>query len=461
MQLEPEEASNYKIKDSIFQNRQDSAGSKHTIDSLRHRQGKVSAKKILRDGFTRSNFNPDHPVSFTWQPVFKGIQYNTVEGLNSSLEATIRKRWIKSRQQLSFTPHLRYGFSNTHLNAWGDLLYSKRTFIRDDDGGTSDRSTWTLSGGKRVSQFNKDEPITPWVNTLYTLFDRRNYMKIYENYFASLTYAKRLDNGLRVTANLLYEDRLPLNNTTDYAFIKKDSSKLFTPNYPFEKIPQQFTRHQAVIASVEIQYQPGQRYIQFPNNKMSIGSDYPTFSLAYSKGVKDILGSDVDFDKWKFSVWDDVNLKLRGVIKYRFSVGGFLNNKSVPIQDYQHFNGNQIFVASQYLNSFQLAPYYANSTTASFYAEEHTEHHFNGMLTNKIPLFRRLNWYLVGGTNAFYVNRSNNYVEAFGGIENIFKIFRVDVVASYLNGKTGEVGVRLGFGGIARWSVRQAVRWVP
>jgi len=70
------------------------------------------------------------------------------------------------------------------------------------------------------------------------------------------------------------------------------------------------------------------------------------------------------------------------------------------------------------------------------------------MLTNKIPLFRRLNWYLVAGANAFYVKEDNNYTEVFGGLENIFKLFRVDVVASYLNGRYGQTGVRVGMGGL-------------
>ncbi|HSC38799.1 MAG TPA: DUF5686 family protein, partial [Chitinophagaceae bacterium] len=371
-----------------------------------------------------------------------------------NVEATIDKAWTKSRQHISFTPHIRYGFSNTHLNAWGTLVYSKRTFTVDEGGSTFGRSTWTFAGGKTVSQFNKDNPITPLLNSFSTLFYRRNYMKIYEDYFGTVAWNKRFDNGLRVTTSLLYEDRMPLDNTTDYSLYKKDSSRHFTPNYPYEKITQQFIRHQAAIAGIELQYQPGQRYIQFPNNKVPIGSKYPTFSLAYTKGIDNILGSDVDFDKWKFAIWDNVNLKLRGLLKYRFSVGGFLNTKKVFIQDYQHFNGNQLTVASQYLNSFQLAPYYANSTTASFYAEGHVEHHFNGLLTNKIPLFKRLNWFLVGGSNAFYVNKNNNYVEAFGGLENIFKIIRVDVVASYLNGKTGQVGVRIGFGGLIGGSVQ-------
>jgi Family of unknown function (DUF5686) len=285
------------------------------------------------------------------------------------------------------------------------------------------------------------------MNSIYTLFFRDNYMKIYENYFGQLVYNNRFDNGLRLTGSLLYENRIPLNNTTDFSFFGDDSKK-FTVNYPYEIITTQFEPHQALIAGAELQFKPGLKYIEFPHYKMAIGSKYPTLSLSYQKGLQNILGSDVNFDKWKFSIWDDVNFKLRGLLKYSFSIGGFLNDKSVFVQDYQHFNGNQIIFASQYLNSFQIAPYYANSTTASFYAVGHIEHHFNGMLTNKIPLFRTLNWNLVAGSNAFYVNQTNNYVEIFGGLENILKLFRVDIVGSYLNGKTGQVGLRIGLGGL-------------
>jgi hypothetical protein len=127
----------------------------------------------------------------------------------------------------------------------------------------------------------------------------------------------------------------------------------------------------------------------------------------------------------------------------------------VYIQDYQHFNGNQSLLAREYVNSFQLAPFYANSTTSSFYSLAHIEHHFNGLLTNKIPLFKRLNWNLVGGTNAFYVNKDNNYVELFAGLENIFKIFRLDVVTGSVNGAKPKLDVVIGLGGVIGGSIQR------
>jgi hypothetical protein len=143
-----------------------------------------------------------------------------------------------------------------------------------------------------------------------------------------------------------------------------------------------------------------------------------------------------------------VNLKLAGTIKYNFTVGGFLNNQSVYIQDYKHFYGNPSILAGDYVKSFQLPGYYTFSNAAPFYAELHLEHHSNGLLTNKIPLFKKLNWNLVEGTNALYINPNTKYAEAFVGLENILKIFRVDFVGGYQNGMKPVYTFRIGYGGL-------------
>ena len=146
-----------------------------------------------------------------------------------------------------------------------------------------------------------------------------------------------------------------------------------------------------------------------------------------------------------------ISLRLLGTIDYRLMGGGFLNDNYVGVPDMKHLYGNQTFLANPYLNSFQLAPYYRFSNTADLYAQGHAEWHLNGWLTNKIPGFRRLNWYLVGGSNVLYIDKDNYYAEVFVGLENIgvkiFRFGRVDLIAGYESGKDKpSVGVRIGFG---------------
>jgi Family of unknown function (DUF5686)/CarboxypepD_reg-like domain len=452
--LEAEEKKDYEVKDSIYNAQKDSLLSKRSVDSLNKNQQKIKPLHIFWKGIHRNHYETDGNSNWGIESLIKGLEYNPAEGAVLNLGLYYFKYFRKRKFNFSVEPNIRYGTSNTHVNAWVDVKLNRRDW---SDGKKIKRESWLLAGGKRVSQFNKESTITALNNSINVLFWGDNFMKTYENWFGTIGFIKRYESGLRFSVNALYEDRIPLNNTTKFTVFKKDSVNI-TPNYPYEKIVQQFTRHQAAIVSVDISIKPGQKYIQFPRSKVPIGSKYPTFSFNYTKGINNIFGSDVNFDKWKFTVNDTKNFKLAGEFKYKIGVGGFINNKGVPIQDYQHFNGNRSTAASEYVNSFQLAKYYANSTTAKFYSIAHIEHHFNGLLTNKIPLFKRLNWNLTAGANAFYVNKNNNYAEVFAGLENIFKIFRVDFVAGYANGVKGLTGIRIGAGGLIGGSVKADVK---
>ena len=450
--LEVEEEMDYKKKDSVFKMNKDSLMSRKSIDSINKRQSKINPLSIFTSGIRRYHLTKTNNFYYGIDPLLFTCEYNPAEGAVLNLKGYISKNNRKKGSNISLQPVLRYGFNNKHFNPSATLTYSNRS--TDSSSMKLKRYSISLAGGKRVSEFNKESFFPPLRNTIGTLFYGQNFMKTYENYFGNIRYSKRYENGFQLAVSGLFEDRIPLDNTTNFTIYKKDSSKI-TPNYPFEKIASQFAPHQAVILSASITFKPGQRYIQFPNYKMPIGSKYPTFTLNYTKGIKNVFGSDVDFDKWRFTVQDDKNLKLAGAIKYKFGVGGFLNNKKVFIQDFQHFNGNQTTAASEYVNSFQLAPYYANSTIENFYSFAHVEHHFNGLFTNKIPLFRKLNWNLVGGSNAFYVDKNNHYIEFFGGLENIFKIFRVDAVVGYDKNNNISTGIRIGAGGLLGGSVRR------
>lgn len=429
--LQPDELKNYHTKDSIFKSDKDSMFSKRRIDSLRKAQANISIKNIFWNGFTRSNFNPKKLTTFQWKPLLPQVLYNTVEGFSTNVSFTIKRQFPRS--QWSFTPVARYGFHNTHFNAWASLTWDRRRNYNEDIPWMNvSNSTFTLSGGKRVSQLYADCPINLLQNSINTLFFNRNYLKIDENYFGEINYRKKTENGFQFSVNLLYEDRIPLENTTDFAIVNYTEQK-FTPNYPIEKLSQNFPRHQAFVASIELKYQPGQKYIQFPNYKFSLGSKAPVFQFNYDKGIPKIFGSDENFDKWNFAIHDKFNFHLAGEMVARIDIGGFLNNKLVYIQDYKNFNGHKNIFVPDYENTFLNALYYANSTTAPFYTAVYVQHHFNGSITNKIPLFKKLNWNLVAGANGFYASSGEHYVEAFGGLENILKILRVDVGKSFGN----------------------------
>jgi len=444
MPLEKEEITDYTIKDSLLEVHKDSSKSQLAADVLNARQGKTNPLDIFWNGIGKTHYTTRGAWQWGVEPLLKSIEYNLAEGLVTNINGSYSQYLKNAKTNLTVRPTLRYGFSNRHLNGGVELQLKTRD---EEPEGRIKRETWTFAGGRRVTQFNRESPITPLINSISTLLYGDNFMKTYENVFGFAGFNKRYESGLQFNVNALWENRTPLNNTTTFTFFKKDSIHI-TPNYPNDIMSSQFEPHKALLVSVDVSYKPGQKYIQFPNRKVPLGSKYPTFSIGYTKGINGLLGSDVNFDKWRFSVYDDLNFKIGGLLKYKLGVGGFFNNKTVFIQDYQHFNGNLTAAASEYVNSFQLVSYYAFSTITSFYATIHLEHHFNGLITNKIPILKQMNWHLVGGTNTFLVNSDHYHIELFAGIENILKLFRVDFVAGFDRPSKTRTAIRIGFGGL-------------
>lgn len=406
------------------------------LDSVDRRKNKLTVGGILLFGQTFSRQRKKS--SFSYRPLIEVANFNTVEGFNLNLNPTYTRKFSETRA-ISLTPTVRYGFTNRHFNADASGSYSF---------GRLGTNALSLAGGKKVFQINNENPIQPIVNTYNTLFWGDNFLKIYEAWFGKIEYIRGVGEGVTIKAAIDYQDRIPLENTDNTFWGKSKNLSRRTPNYPIELVTQNFLRHQAFVTSFTFSYRPGTKYVELPERRINLGSKYPLFTVSYAKGIKNVAGSDVDYDRWKFSIKDELNFKLGGMFDYNISAGGFLNNRSLELPDYQHFNGNQTLIATEYLNSYQLASYYARSTTAKLYGTLHIEHHFNGFLTNKIPLVKKLNVHLIMGANSFLVNSDNYYYEVFAGIENVLKILRVDYVRGYGNGGFNDHGIRIGFRGI-------------
>lgn len=423
--LSDAEMRDYIKKDSLEQLRKDPA----YLDSLDRIANKLKFSNLLA-GKTFSN--QKKKTSFSIPSVLTGIQFNTVEGWVLDGAFTYTKQYT-DRKSLSIIPHARYGFSSQQFYGWGTVRYNF---------GNTYFSNITLSGGKRIFQLNNENPLENLQNSIATLFYKTNFLKLYAADYARINFTKGIGKGITVNGNFQFQDRKPLENTTDFSFNRK-SNLSYRPNYPIELTNSNFVAHQASVLTVGISFQPKARYVEFPDRTINIGSKWPTFNLQYVKGIDQLLGSDVDFDKWQFSMRDNLNLKLAGQLNYRFQLGGFLNDNKVPVQDYKHFPGNRMIRAENYLTTFQLPQYYLLSNTADFYAAVFAEHHFNGFLTNKIPVIKKLNWHLVGGIG--YVKLpSTNYFEWHAGLENIFRIFRVDVIHAYQSGQPAQLEFRIG-----------------
>jgi hypothetical protein len=431
--LMDDEVNDYKKKDSLELVRKDP----HYMDSLDKRRNRITAQSLLLLGQSFSNSKKRTFLSI--DPLYQQINFNPAEGWVINTAVTWSKRLdsaLISRRRLTLTPVFRYGFANRHFNSY---LTSNFTF------GKKYVSSITLSGGKRVFQFNPNSPISERGNTWSSLLEEENRWKTYEAWYVRGSYRRGVGDGFTMVAGFQYQDRMPLENSTNFSWRNKEG-KVYTPNYPYEIMSENIKRHQVFTLVAGINWQPGSKYIEIGDRKINVGSKMPVFSFEFQQALKNVFGSDASFSKWKLGVSDNINFKLAGSLRYRITIGGFIDTGSnVQVPDYIHFNGNISSTATEYLNSFQLLPIYQFSNKQQFYSAAHVEYNLKGFLTNKIPGIRRLNLYLVTGANAFYLKDGTYYHELFVGIDNIFKRLRVDFVQSYLNGKPWKNGFIIGF----------------
>lgn len=421
--LAVEESDDFRKKDSLERKREDPS----YMDSLDKIQNKITAMGFLMTGQTL--IQRSKRQQFTYDPFFKAFSFNTVEGLALQFSGTYQKNYT-GRQQISITPVLRYGTHNRHLTPF---IASRYRF------GKKFINTASLSFGKKIFQFNNNNPIPQVVNTISTLLDGNNFMKIYEASFFHIGMEKAVGNGLDIQGTVHYQDRLPLNNTL---------RKSFSPNYPIETGSSAMEAHQSFVATLQLRYRPGARYIELPDRIIGTSNTTPIFIFEYSKGFENMLSSDVNFDKWRASVTGDYNFNIGGQLKYKLEAGGFFQAKRTELPDQFHFIGNLTRVAAPYVESFQAVPYYAFSGQHRLFGAFHAEYRMNGLFTNKIPVIRKYNLRLVTGINMIWYSKLN-YEEVFIGVDNIAKLCRVDYVRGFGIGGNANNGIRIGIRGLS------------
>ena len=425
--LAKEEVKDYAKKDSLEKIRQDPK----YLDSVDRVRNKFKLNSFLITGQTINKQSKKIRIQF--DALLGSLNYNTVEGYNASFSPRWTKRYT-GRNSLSVEPLLRYGFNNSRLQPSATVRYNFGKKYFNNIG---------IGFGRKLFQFNNDIAIPETQNTIQTIIYERNFLKLYEAKFFNLGYGAGLGGGLNFRANFQFQNRWALPNLNKPLVFVDHINRSYTPNTPAPASTTNFEQHQASTFTGVLTWQPGGKYIELPDQKIGIGSKAPTFTLTYKKGIPNLLGSDVDYTKWSLNVADDLPLGLGGTFQYRATAGGFINANKLYAPDLQHYFGNQAYVSIDYLKGFQLLPYYQFSNQASFYSTVFAEYHLNGLITNKIPGFRKLNWFLVGGISYLHVNNMVDYTESIIGIENIFKVIRVDLVNGFQQGEPVRTGVRV------------------
>lgn len=431
--LTQEEKDDYHRKDSL----QDINGTKpymRNLDKARNRFKWLSTPI----GFVYYNSEKNWQISYTG--IIRRLGFNTVQAYSLAPGFYFTQHNPDKKTYTTFGTDLNYGFAEKRFRATGTISHKFNNFSK---------SIVTLKGGTTIEQFNPENPINRIVNSISTLFFKDNYMKLFDNKFLRLSYEEEVLNGIYLYGTAEYTRKRPLYNNTEFSTFK-NLYKPFTSNNPLllytddpllkynNTIPA-FAEHDMYKVSVATRISFGQKYRTRPDGKENIPNDkYPRLFLKYEKGFAASI-DDYNFDHLSGKVNYDLTLGNKGVLGTAFRAGKFFDSDNISFTDYKHFNGNETHIgkSERYLNVFNFLPYYSHSTNNE-YLEAHVEHNFKGFITNSIPLFNKLNYYLVAGYHMLAVPKRNPYSEFTIGLDNVgwgkARFLRVDYIRSYESG---------------------------
>lgn len=406
-----------KMSDEFWaQNRHDSLSTREkkifkmidTIQSLPLYQTWVDVFYILVAGYKKFN-------NFEIGPYTNLVSYNRIEGLRlrfGGRTSEVFSKWYE------LSGYVAYGFLD---QKWKQALgfktflskKPKRQIVGMDyrsDNEILGQSTNGFSQDNVLASFFRSSPLTN--------LTRVNSVQAY--------YEREWFPGLITKLSLIGRQFNPLGTNT-YQYYKKDGA-----------IAQQENINNTEVR-MNIRFAWKEKYVGEGFKRLPIGTRYPIIQANYSKSLQNAFRGEYDYQKLVVNVSDRLRITpILGYTDYILEAGKIWGTVPYPLMELH--GGNQTYIYDY--SAFNMMKYYefASDKFVSFAAY----HHFEGLLLNKIPLLRKLRWREVVTAKAVWgsVNDKNKrtlifpsslsaldkgpYVEASAGIENIFKIFRID-----------------------------------
>ncbi len=183
-----------------------------------------------------------------------------------------------------------------------------------------------------------------------------------------------------------------------------------------------------------------EKYLKGEFERVSLGTVWPVLQLQYTLGLKGVFKSGFTYHKTSLNVNDRIRINPIGYTDYIIEVGQVWGKVPYPLMELH--GGNETYTYDPF--AYNMMNYYEFASDQ--YASLSVYHHFDGFFLNKIPLMRKLKWRevatfkgLAGSVRNSNVNlflfpnslstlQRGPYYEAGAGIENIFKIFRIDAL---------------------------------
>jgi hypothetical protein len=403
---------------------------------------RITYKNLYR-GFTirKNNWYLDLPA------VYRSLGFNAVEGPYTKY--VFKAGRIKDYREWSFAGQLRYGFADRRL---------KPSFSLEHKNSFKQAISFNLKGGSDYRQFNEDEPILPVLNTAYNLLLATNYINLFGKDYLALELNTAPSIGFAVSTSLEFANRYPLFNKSSFSLLNSATEyRSNNDNFSENISPEGFEQHQALTLKLNLSYQFkqlyevrfSQRFQESYQGRKNLQQRAPKLYFDMRLGVPTAFSS-TNYLFQRIGLQNSFRWGNIGLSQFDISAGGFLYSENTPFVDYQHFDGVQIFFLqpsadrSAMIKQFSSLPYYDYSTNKSF-IELHYEHSFDGALLSEINFIRPYKVHSLVGFNSLHVKDKRAFLELFFGLDNIFKILRLELVAGIDNFTVVRPSMRIGF----------------
>lgn len=331
--------------------------------------------------------------SYFINPLISQMNFWGIGGYRHVFGGSVSKE-INPKNRISLNGRISYGVANKDLGAdvrcnWD---YKPEKYMRTS-----------------VQVTNLYEQINGYAS-LATMFSRSNFVKR-----EGITIAQRMElaTGFFGELSLSYMRQLPINT------LKQDnwSGEVFGENNK----PIDFDAYIKSEISLLLQYRIGQKYYRRQGRKYYLPNRNPEIFFTYRKGVPSIGRSEVDFDYVEISIRQKFRLPIVGEGEWAAYAGTYLNKKSLRLMEYRYFRGSDFFLFSDPTNSLQLLG--PTFSTPNAFIKANYFHHFNGLITNKLPVIHRLKITEAAGA-ATLIIADQNFIhqELYLGLERVCRI---------------------------------------
>ena len=352
--------------------------------------------------------------NITIGPWFYWLSANAYEGLRARFDVATNTGFNK---HLNLHGYVAYGFNDKRYKGKIEMRY------------LFDRKLWTYlhlsyrndidNGQVYYDQLGNDNIFATWFRKPGIKF------KIQRAEEAKAEFFKETNTGFTfaiTAATKQFEALLNLPDKNYFASTTTSALKTFETSF-------------------RMKYAYAERFLSDDFYRSSLGSNYPIIDIRFTRGWPNVLQSSYQYNKIDFTVSDDINIAPYGKLNFNFFGGKVYG--TVPYQFLELMPGNEMYYYNRYaFNLMNRFEYIADAYTGF-----NIEHNIGNGLFRYLSLTRKLKFrqfYNIKGVtgtmtdankqlnfvgNYPYKSLDNKmYVELSTGIDNIFKLFRVDFV---------------------------------